>query len=190
MVAPLEEIKIPKKLLAIEGHTSKEELRNLIHLASQVPADQAIVEIGAFRGRSTISLAYGSSIGNYAPVYSVDPHLTWKGRMGQNYSPTDMGIKYINIVDSGYANNIYCVHLDSKSASYGFAGRHVGLIFIDGDHDAVTDDFSMWNHTFRPGTVVALHDYKYQGVRDAIEEYQDHMTEAGSVGALKWFMWT
>src|SRR5690606_15270126 len=41
--------------------------------AAKVPADQAIVELGAFKGRTTGWLALGASEGNGAVVHSVDP---------------------------------------------------------------------------------------------------------------------
>lgn len=61
---------------------NERELQVLQTLASQVDKGLDIVEIGSFRGNSTISLAKGSLAGNLARVYAVGPHVQFVGPKG------------------------------------------------------------------------------------------------------------
>lgn len=61
-------------VMGIEGQITRSEARVLADLTEEVPADSLIVEIGTYRGRSTIALAFGSLMHNKNRVYAVDPH--------------------------------------------------------------------------------------------------------------------
>jgi len=50
------------------------EGRYLCQLAQSKPSKGVILEIGSFKGKSTISLALGSMAVNGEKVYAVDPH--------------------------------------------------------------------------------------------------------------------
>jgi predicted O-methyltransferase YrrM len=58
----------------IEGWLLDGEGELLYNLAKQVPREQAIVELGSWKGRSTVWLAKGAVAGHGAAVYSIDPH--------------------------------------------------------------------------------------------------------------------
>ena len=44
---------------AIEGYTKESELEVLRRLAASMPAEAVVVEVGSFRGRSTVAIAEG-----------------------------------------------------------------------------------------------------------------------------------
>src|SRR5690554_3594375 len=56
----------------LDGLIWKSEGARLAHLASLVPADQAIVEIGSYKGKSTAFLAAGAKAGHRPTVHAVD----------------------------------------------------------------------------------------------------------------------
>ena len=58
----------------VPGHLGEEEARFLGLLAACVPAKGAIVEIGSFKGRSTVMLAKVASHYSFGPVVTIDPH--------------------------------------------------------------------------------------------------------------------
>ena len=63
-------------LIAIDetpGWLSLDEAALLYHLARQTTTG-SIVEVGSYRGRSTVALAKGALAGGNRPVYAVDPH--------------------------------------------------------------------------------------------------------------------
>ena len=68
--------------MSIEGQMSVNEIRVLIELAKTLSANETIVEIGTYRGRSAIALALGAKLGNRNTVYAVDPHVAFRGVRG------------------------------------------------------------------------------------------------------------
>src|SRR6202040_2837186 len=58
----------------VPGHLMEKEARFLGLLAACVPTRGAIVEIGSFRGRSTVMLAKVASHYGCGPVVAIDPH--------------------------------------------------------------------------------------------------------------------
>ena len=60
-------------------------------LAAQVPADEAIVELGAYQGRATGWLLLGASEGQGAHVTTVDPWTLYKPRQD---TPEELSVLY------------------------------------------------------------------------------------------------
>jgi hypothetical protein len=58
----------------VPGFLGENEARFLGLLAACIPATGAIVEIGSFKGRSTVMLAKVASHYGFGPIVSIDPH--------------------------------------------------------------------------------------------------------------------
>lgn len=153
----------------LKGFLREVEGERLAWLASQVPADQAIVEIGSYMGKSTVCLAQGST---GARVHAVDPwelggqHQAWryaKGSVFRTFRRQTRGYKVTP--HRGYSTEV----------AVGWNGPPVGLLFVDGEHtyDAVMADVNAWWGKTAPGAWVAFHDYdaKYPGVIEAVDEW-------------------
>ncbi len=67
-------------VMAVEGQIQREEARCLYNLARHASAKGVIVEIGSYRGLSTVALAKGSLKGSGIPVYAIDPHQTCRSK--------------------------------------------------------------------------------------------------------------
>jgi predicted O-methyltransferase YrrM len=121
----------------------------------------AIVEIGCYRGRSTIALCMGASeAGPEAPlVYSVDPHQPTKGVYGGSFGPEDRAAYYKNMLASGFADRAALINLPSEKVA-AIWDRPIGLLFIDGDHryEAVKRDAQVWLPYLVAGGVVIFDD--------------------------------
>src|SRR4051812_18955096 len=59
---------------AVEGWLNPSEGRVLFRLASQCTGRGVIVEIGSWKGKSTIWLGKGSKMGKRAEIHAIDPH--------------------------------------------------------------------------------------------------------------------
>lgn len=152
------------------GHT-------LHNLAQRVPAGQAIVEIGSYRGKSTAYLAAGAADG--VPVYAVDPWeqrplREWHHNRGRNIikQPT-LAAFTAQLQRVGLARRVTPMQGLSVDIARAYTGPPVGLLFIDGDHraDACQADFHSWRPHFAPGATVAFDDYDEQrnpGVVEAV----------------------
>ncbi len=152
--------------LSAEGQVNPSECRLLYELAAAVPRDGgAIVEIGSYRGRSTIALALGARDGARPVVHAVDPHAPHIGVMGGVYGPTDGGAMAANLRRCGVARDVRCLATSSLEAAASWHGP-IGLLWIDGDHrlDAVAADVAAWTPFLRPDGVLALHDARRPGL--------------------------
>lgn len=134
-------IKLFKKIVGIttkmetlvEGQTSQQECRLLFDLAKDIN-EGCIVEIGSFRGRSTIALAKGILAGNgRVPLFAFDPHENFTGVLGGKFGPQDRKAFFENIIKADVAEVVHLVNLTSESVSPNWRQK-IGLLWIDGDH--------------------------------------------------------
>lgn len=157
---------------SVEGWLAREEAALLMDLAAAVPAREAVVELGNYRGRSTVALALGARSGGGAQVYSVDPHVEFRGPRGGHFGRHDQEHLYANLARTGVGASVSVVGLDSRRVAAAWNGPAVGLLFIDGDHryEAVRADLEAWRPHLAPGARVAFDDCDFADVARLIEE--------------------
>jgi len=153
--------RIPKyirKIMSVEGSINPREAGILYLLASKVMKG-VIVEIGSFRGRSTVALSLGSKAGKKVPVYAIEPHEEFKGVLGGEFGPKDRISFFKNMLKNDVCDIVRLVNLDSETASKGW-NKKIGLLWIDGDHryKAVKNDYKCWENHLVPGGILAFHD--------------------------------
>jgi len=110
----------------------------------------SIVEIGSFKGRTTICLALGSKLKGREKIYAVDPLIDPQIR--QQFTEN---IKKAKVDD-------YVIPLFKKSeeAISDFTAP-TRLLFIDGCHEyeEVKKDILLWKKHLIEGGIIAMHDY-------------------------------
>lgn len=135
----------------------------------------AIVEIGSFKGRTTIALAYGSRLRSREKVFAVDPQ--------ENQDVKSVFLD--NIRKSGVCDFIVPVFKRSEDAVKDFH-EPIRLLFIDGCHEyaEVKKDILAWKDLLIDGGILAMHDYLpknaphyLEGVFRAVEECIMHDPE-------------
>jgi len=132
-----------------------------------------IVEIGSYRGRSTIVLAGAAAPG--ASVVAIDPHA------GSDRGPQEIGADSMR----GDADHV-AFHANLAAAGVGDRVRHVrrmsadalgdvdgplALLYVDGAHRfaPARDDIARWGARVRPGGTMLVHDaFSSLGVTGAL----------------------
>lgn len=130
----------------------------LLYRLAQRCKNGCIVEIGSWKGRSTIWLARGSQAGLNKAVYAIDPHIgTPTHEQYGNEATLDEFVA--NIASAGVLETVTPYVTTSEEASKGWK-EAVELLFIDGRHDytSVLFDFLSWTPYLVPNGIVALHD--------------------------------
>jgi MMP 1-O-methyltransferase len=138
-----------KPLIAdIPGWLTDEEGEALYELARRCRGDGVIVEIGSWKGKSTVCLGLGSRAGESVPVYAIDPHADYR-----------FGDFNTNVERAGISELVRPIASLSQAAADGF-DEPIELLFVDGSHeyDLVLEDFEKWVPKVVDGGWVAFHD--------------------------------
>jgi MMP 1-O-methyltransferase len=171
----------------VTGWLKDDEMKCLYELARQTPSKEAIVELGAWQGKSTIMLAGGSQAGNGAPVFSVDFFSTIP-KTDIAYADHLAGCNdYLevyrqNLGRAELSTLVTPIRSNTAAAGKAWTGQPVGLLFIDADHRyaGVRDDFLGWAPHCSEGARIAFHDCgraEYWGV----QQFVDRLLAAGII---------
>ena len=131
----------------------------LFDAARRTGARAAIVEIGSFKGRSTLCLASGSREGDGAWVFAIDPHCGNPEHQRQ-FGPLDTLPEFTRNLEVVGLTDVVAILRDTSARVAARFRRPVGLLFVDGDHrySAVREDLRRWLPLVTDGGLVAVHD--------------------------------
>lgn len=148
-----------KDIANIEGWLTRAEGVFLYETAKKVKSENSIVEIGSWKGKSTICLGKGTQKGNKSKVYAIDPH-TGSSEHQKMFGKVDTYQEFVNNIKKAEVE-IYVepVPKTSEEASKNFH-KPVGFLFIDGAHEYefVNLDYELWFTKVIDGGIVAFHD--------------------------------
>ncbi len=157
----------------IEGWLRPEQARALWSAASKVRGPGRIVEIGSYRGRSTVVLA--RAIHPDVEFVAIDPHAgndrgpgQWDGEAEEGGA--DQRSFRANLDRTGVAERIRYVRARSQDALDDVTGP-IDLLYIDGAHRyrVVVGDLAGWGSRVRPGGTLMIHDaFNSVGVTSAL----------------------
>lgn len=156
-----------QRALRIEGLTKSSELELLHRVALSIPTGGVVVEIGSFRGRSTVAIAAGLENLAGARLIAVD---TFGGDPGWDevaevsearrlFDQNTEGIAFLEVVQ-----------MESVRAAREIEDGSVDWVFIDALHDyrSVRADIDAWAPKVKLGGLISGHDYGRAGVTDAV----------------------
>jgi MMP 1-O-methyltransferase len=114
------------------------------------------VEIGSWRGRSTVVIALGLRAGGGGRLMSIDPHELADERHAEVQR---------NLEEAGLRDLVDVVRAFSHDARPQAPDGAADLVFIDGDHayESVRQDLDDWASAVRPGGVIAFNDPLWPG---------------------------
>jgi predicted O-methyltransferase YrrM len=175
------------------GFLGKSEARFLGLLAACVPARGAIVEIGSFKGKSTVMLASVAAHYGLGPVIAIDPHTAPAVTDAKIAPGSSTFEEFMNALRSAQVEDGVEIHRAySREAAKGW-NRPIRLLWIDGDHtfEGTREDFELFSPYLSNGAVVAMHDalHAYEGpIRVFVERIlrSDNFGPAGFVQSVAW----
>ena len=135
---------------------SADEVQLLRDVAAAVDTG-CVVEVGSYRGRSTIALS--GAVRADVPIFAIEPHEAFTGVLGGQFGPEDRAGFFRNMLSSGAYRNVRLVNLSSEVVTPGW-DKPVSLLFLDGDHTyaGVQRDFTCWEPHLAPGATVVFDD--------------------------------
>jgi len=170
----------------VDGFLSEAEGRTLFGLAKECSTKGLVVEIGSWKGKSTIWLAKGSKAGKGAKVVAIDPH-TGSPEHGKVNTLQEFRR---NIKGAGVEAMVRPIVKTSEGAAKGFKGK-IGLLFIDGNHDYefVKNDLKLWWDKVKPGGYLCGHDYDLYDVSKAVVEFSNNKKLKPTLGGYPIDWW-
>ena len=146
----------------VEGWLTAAQAERLRERAATVTAGGLVVEIGSFRGRSTIAMA--SVLGDGARLVAIDPHAGGD-RGPQEIAPeadrgdADHAAFVANLEAAGVSDRVEHVRLESSSA-HGSVRDEIDVLYVDGAHrfGPARDDLVRWGARVRDGGAMLVHD--------------------------------
>jgi len=154
---PLLSDELRRRCGEVHGEILPEEGMVLAALAAQVPSDRAIVEIGAYKGKSTCYLAAGAQAGGHALIYSID---LWERAPWRQYADPAAHTAWAeNLGHLGLNSQAIALQADSVEASR-FVDPAIGLLFLDAElsYEAVCRDIGAWARRVEPDGIMVFHD--------------------------------
>jgi hypothetical protein len=194
------------RLQGVEGWLTDAQALRLAERARALRPPASIIEIGSYRGRSTITLA--SSAPEGVTVVAIDPHAGDDRGPRQIHGTVAQGEAdhrafMDNLERAGVAQRVEHVRLPSQAA---LATRTTpaDLVYVDGAHDyrAAREDLSGWGGRLEAGGTLLVHDawssvgvtlallrtlvfgsrFRYAGRTGSLAEYE-HVEVRGRVRA-------
>jgi predicted O-methyltransferase YrrM len=179
----------------VPGFLMEGEARLLGTIAACVPANGVIVEIGSFKGKSTVMLGKVAAHYGLGPIVAIDPHNFNSAEL-QDYKSDAEATSFkdflSNIETAGVASNIEVHRAFSKDVASAW-NRPIRFLWIDGDHSyqGAKTDFDGFFPYVTPLGVVALHDslHEFSGpIRVFVEDIlqSNKFGAAGFVHSIAW----
>jgi predicted O-methyltransferase YrrM len=164
---------VMRSVADVQGWMSPGQASTLFDSAAGCPKDGTILEIGSFRGRSTIVLA--SAAAPDVRLIAVDPHA------GNDRGPQELGgfadeaaddhdVFNANLTAAGVSDRIEHLRMFSDAALHEVEGD-VDVLYIDGAHRyaPALADIREWGDRVSDGGTMLIHDsFSSVGVTSAI----------------------
>lgn len=169
---------------AVPGFLAELEFRALALLAYCAPGNGVIVEIGSFKGKSTLALASVARRYGLGPVVSIDPHtspsVTDPNLNGKASSFDDFlaTLRSANLEEQVEVHRAF-----SREVAAGW-DRGIRMLWIDGDHTykGTKEDFDLFSPHLVEGATVALHDTLGKSFDGPIRVFVEDILRSDSFG--------
>jgi MMP 1-O-methyltransferase len=185
--------KLLKDIESVEGYLAPNEIRFLALMAACPTAQGEILEIGSFKGKSTVILAKAAALTDNTTIHAVDPMIA--------PSETDPDLKGEASSFPDFQKNIAAHNVAGQiefhqNFSYELAEKWdepIRLLWIDGDHtyQGTKFDFDGFAEHLSDGAIVAIHDVLHEfdgGIRVFMEDIllSPNFGACGFVGSIAW----
>src|SRR3989338_2191527 len=181
----MDKIKEIRKIVSkVDGFLSDNEGKLLYNLAKKCSGKGVIVEIGSWKGKSTIWLAKGSEQGHNAKIFAIDPH-TGSSEHRKEFSKVWTFKEFKKNIRNAKVEDLVVPILKTSRDAARLWKKPVEILWIDGAHEyeAVLQDYELWEPHLIDGGIIAFHDtVSEKGPVKVVNEYLYNGMKFRSVG--------
>jgi predicted O-methyltransferase YrrM len=158
-----------RRALEVQGWMRPGELAFLYALALTIPEGGSVVEVGSWKGRSTVAIAEG--LDGRAQLTAVDTfggeplNVDQREKFGHEIDRDDIFTAF-KANTAGFSR-LDTIRSESRPAAEHFEDDSIDWLFIDAEHtvERVTEDIRAWHPKIKPGGLITGHDYLHAEVR-------------------------
>ena len=177
----------------VEGHLTDREVRFLALLGAVPTCTGDVLEIGSFKGKSTVVLAKSAVFAGESRICAVDPLDLPAATDPTEITATALaGVFYGNLRERGVTEHVEFHPKRSEELAREWR-RPLRLLWIDGDHtwSGARNDVEAFAGFLAPGGIIAFHDvlHRYEGPVRALAELvlsSPKYGACGVVGSIGW----
>lgn len=177
------------------GFLTEAEARFIGMATAMAPVGGTIVEIGSFKGKSTVMLGTVAKRYSVGPVVAIDPHNFDNPELAEHRAvegATSFHEFTANVERAGVSDIVEAHRAFSTDVAMNWS-RPIRFLWIDGNHTyaGAKADFDGFMPYVIPGGIVAFHDalHLFSGpIRVFVEDVlrSDRFGAAGFVGSIAW----
>ena len=156
------------------GFQTDDEVTALKQLASMLPANPKVVNIGS--GVGTSGMAFLETRGDlYCTTVDIQ-------KDGHPHGGLENELIALNNTSINYKSRHAQIHGDSKEVGKHWIGGKLDLVFIDGDHSTAGcgGDIEAWYPHIKDGGIIAFHDYEsnnWPWVQEVVDDKVGHLEQ-------------
>ncbi len=180
--------KVIELISSIDGWLSPREAIFLYLVAQENEVAGEVVEIGSWKGKSTVALGLGLMAGGKAYIHAIDPHLG-QIESGRKKEGSTLEILKTNLRCARVESKIKLLVTTSQKAAEKWH-EPIRLLFIDGLHDwkNARRDFELWAPYVSEYGMIIFHDAYcgWEGVGKVVSEVlnSENVCEVGVQGSM------
>ncbi len=144
----------------VDGYLTRKEIYILALLASVPTSPGSILEIGSFKGKSTVLIARALRAIGGVGLHAIDPFLS-APTPGQPLAVDESTYRtFLANLDAAGVRELVTIHKERSEDAAASWREPLRFLWIDGDHsyEGARRDFEAFSPHLAPGGVVAFHD--------------------------------
>jgi MMP 1-O-methyltransferase len=164
------ELKLAKEAADDAGGWLSDIEGSVLYALAQMCAGRGvIVEIGSYKGKSTIYLGKGSMAGKNVKIYAIDPH---REPFQSKEDATGTYEKFKRNIENAQLGGLVNPIVGTSTEAAPLISEPCELLLIDGCHkyNYVKTDFDTWFPKVIDGGIIAFHDTLSGGPRKVVKE--------------------
>jgi hypothetical protein len=160
------------KYESIEGWFDHNDVNLYEEIVASANDSSIFVEIGCFKGRSTVAMCEIIEKHNKKIKFVAVDHF--KGSWEHQDDPTIKNLFKIFLENTKeYHNYFYIIPQPSEHSAGFFEDKTIDFVYIDASHDyeSVKQDLNIWFTKIKVSGTIAGHDYGWESVKQAVDEF-------------------